>query len=129
MSYLSKFYIGYLFVLMSPQYSVRKFSQETIRKLLKWNSNKFLLSFLDSIEPCLAQFASQSTSADSQADSGGGTDALKWPSNKAICEALLVFSSTPNLTQAEFDATLQKSLLPANLPRARSVRIWKYKFF
>lgn len=118
-----------MFVLLSPSYRVRRFAQDTLKKLLKWNSIKMLLSFFDSIEPCLAQFGSCSQQSDmaTQSDSGGGgsggggTDSTKWPSNKALCESLLTFCSTPNLTQAELESAVNKCLIPACLSRARVV--------
>lgn len=95
-----------------------------------------LITFFESIEPCLVQFGSLSqadgaTATASASDSGGGggggsatsaaSDVLKWPSNKGLCESLLTLCATPNLTQAELDSTVQLCLIPANLNRARTV--------
>lgn len=121
-----------MFVMLTPSYKVRRFAQDTLKKLLKWNSSKMLLSFLDTIEPCIAQFsvflspsvaaaATVSTDSGGGGGGGGGTDSFKWPSNKALCETLLVLCSTPNLTQTELESTVRKCLIPASLSRVRAV--------
>lgn len=121
---LSKFYLSYVFVLLSPQYAVRKFAQDTLKKLFKWNPSKLMLAFYDAIETCLVQFGAHAAATTAQSDGGlVASDAPKWPSNKAICESLLVFSATPNLTLDELEAAVLHCLLPANLTRTRSVRV------
>lgn len=111
---LSSYQTGYIYPLLHVNYKVRHQAQLVLRRLFKWIPARLLVSFLsDSFEQGLQTFSNALQATESSTNGG------KWPSSKAVCEALLTFSSTPNLRQDEIETIATKSLLLCNLAEAR----------
>ena len=115
---LHAYYAGFVFCLLHPNYAVRSYGQERLRKILKWCPSVYIVNFLKNINTTLFQSPS-SERYDVKNSTDASLDFSNWPSAKVLCECLPILVSVQNLSISEVESIALECALIANSKLAR----------
>jgi hypothetical protein len=114
---LNAYYAGFVFCLLHPNYAVRSFAQERLRKILKWCPSVYIINFLKNINATLSQSSMEKYDVKNSTD--GSLDFSNWPSSKGLCECLPILVNVQNLSISEVESIVLECALIANSKLAR----------
>lgn len=114
---LHAYYAGFVFCLLHPNYAVRSYGQERLRKILKWCPSVYIVNFLKNINATL--FQSPGDKYDVKNSTDASLDFSNWPSAKGLCECLPILVSVQNLSISEVESITLECALIANSKLAR----------
>ena len=98
--------IGYLFLLMSPTFSIRLEAQQSLKRILSWIPFSMIIQIVGLIEVSVKIFQKEQHLVKQDTD-----QTKNWPSKKSICELICIISSVENLEKSQVEELSTKLIL------------------